>query len=133
MNDASTFELFARLALSLGVVIGLMWAVSHVLRRRGIGPAPKKSSANVKVELLARKPLGRQNSIAIIRAAGQSMVIGITENQITKLADAEIEELDLEVMDAQGTAHPKGPVSTVSPSTAWKAMLEQVRDKTVRR
>ncbi|MGQ0825070.1 MAG: FliO/MopB family protein [Actinomycetota bacterium] len=130
MSNAGTFELFARLALSLGVVIGVMWLVSTVLRRRGIGPAPRRRTRAVEVELLARKPLGRNASIAVVRAAGQSMVIGITEHQVTKLADAEIEEIDLETMDAQGTAHPVGPVG---PSSAWKAMLEQVRERTVRR
>ena len=36
MSTAATLALFARLLVSLGVVIGLMWFAARVVRRRGI-------------------------------------------------------------------------------------------------
>lgn len=131
MSQASTFELFLRLTLSLGVVIGLMWAVSVVLKKRGLmGASPRRSPTGATVELLARRPVGKGSSVAIVRAGGQALVIGITEHTITKLADADIEELDLETADAQWTAQPQG---SSGPTSAWKTMLEQLRERTVRR
>ena len=37
MSSGATLALFARLIVSLGIVIGLMWFVARVVRRRGIG------------------------------------------------------------------------------------------------
>jgi len=132
MSDASTFELFARLALSLAVVMGLMWVMAVALRRRGFAPGPRRAARRgVDVELLARKPLGRNASIAVVRAAGKAMIVGITDHQVTKLDDVEIEEIDLEdPAVGQWTAGARGPVGSGS---AWKAMLEQVRERTIRR
>ena len=65
-----------------------------------------------------------------MRAGNQGLIIGITENQITKLADADLEQIDLESAEGQWTAGPLGPDG---PTPSWKAMLEQLRDRTVRR
>ena len=128
MSTAATLALFARLLVSLGVVIGLMWFAARVIRRRGlVGPNRRPG---VQVELIARRTLGRNASIAIVRAAGQGMVVGVTDNQVTKLADADLSEIDLDNAEGQWTAAPTGPVG---PMPSWKAMLEQLRDRTARR
>jgi flagellar protein FliO/FliZ len=130
MATASTIGLFVRLILSLGVVIGLMWAAATVLRRRGLTPGPRRGAPRgIQVELLARRPLGRNSSIAVVRVGDRSMVLGITDHQVTKLDDADIEEIDLDDAGAKWTA-PQGPGG---PAPAWKTMLEQIRDRTVRR
>ena len=50
----------------------------------------------MQVELLARKPMGRNASIAVVRVGERSMVVGVTEHYITKLDDADVDEIDLE-------------------------------------
>lgn len=131
-SSASTVELFARLALSLAVVLGLMWAIATVLRRRGVGAAPRRRNGGIapELELLARKPLGRNASVAIVRAGNQAIVIGVTDHQITKLADTEIPAIDLDTPEAHWTAPPPG---TSGSGSAWKTMLDQMRERTVRR
>ncbi|HEX5097352.1 MAG TPA: flagellar biosynthetic protein FliO [Acidimicrobiia bacterium] len=139
MSTTSTFALFARLIFSMGIVLGLMWIAARVLQRRGLGPVAKRQARAVELELLARKNVGRHASIAVVRAAGQAMVVGITEHEITKLADADLPAIDLEAEQdvaaseaaSQGTAAPQQGFAT--PGQAWKAMLEHVREKTVRR
>jgi len=131
MATASTIGLFVRLFLSLGVVIGLMWAAATVLRKRGVMPAAgarRRTMRGTQVELLARKPLGRNASIAVVRVGDRSMVVGITDHQVTKLDDAEVEEIDLGE-DTNWTVS-RGPAG---PTMAWKAMLEQMRNRTIRR
>lgn len=131
MATASTFELFLRLGMSLAVVIGLMWLIANVMKKRGLAPGIRRGPARgIQVELIARKPLGRNASIAIVRAGSKAMVIGITDHQVTKLDDADVEEIDLDSADGQWTAAKQGLVSSGS---AWKTMLEQVRERTVRR
>jgi flagellar protein FliO/FliZ len=137
MSNASTLALFARLLVSLAVVIGLMWGASAVLRRRGIGTSStRRSGSGLQVELLARRSMGRNVSIAVVKVADQAMVVGITDHQVTTLAHAELEELDITTpgvtpiaLGAQRTAVPTG---STAPPTTWKAMLEQLRDRTVR-
>jgi flagellar biosynthetic protein FliO len=130
MSNASTLELFARLALSLGVVIALMWAVAAVLRRRGFGaPVRPGAARGGHIELLARRSLGRNASIAVVRAGGRDLVLGITDHQVTKLDDADVDDVDLGTA-GQWTGGGQGPVA---PGSAWKAMLEHVRERTIRR
>jgi flagellar biogenesis protein FliO len=139
MSTTSTLALFARLLFSMGIVLGLMWFAARVLSRRGLGPVAKRQARAVELELLARKNVGRHASIAVVRAAGQAFVVGITEHEIRKLADADLAAIDLEAEEqtaasetvSHGTAGPQQGFAT--PGQAWKAMLEHVREKTVRR
>jgi flagellar protein FliO/FliZ len=132
--STSTFELLVRLFLSLAVVIGLMVGVTALLKRRGFagfaGNGPRRPLPSAQVEVLARKPLGRNASVAIVRAGGKSMVLGVTEAQVTLLGDAEIDELELDELEAQGTGFPRALNGAPTP---WKTMLETLRDRTVRR
>jgi len=129
MSTTSTLALFARLLVSLGIVIGLMWAAARIMKNRGIGGIGGNSKRpGPQVDIVARRTLGRNSSIAIVRAGSQGMVVGITENQITKLAEADLDEITLPA-EGQWTADPQGPPG---PTPSWKAMLEQLRDKTVR-
>ena len=129
MASASTFALFARLLLSLGVVIGLMWVAANVLRKRGFsGGAGRRSPRGPQVELLARRPLGRNASIAVVRVGERSLVVGVTDHQVTKLDDFDTADMDLNEGDTWTV-----PSGASGPATAWKMMLEQMRNRTARR
>jgi flagellar protein FliO/FliZ len=129
MASASTFALFARLLLSLGVVIGLMWVAANVLRKRGFsGGAGRRGPRGPQVELLARRPLGRNASIAVVRVGERSLVVGVTDHQVTKLDDFDIDDMDLDEGDTWTV-----PSGASGPATAWKMMLEQMRNRTARR
>jgi len=129
MASASTLELFARLIMSLAVVIGLMWVAANVLRKRGFsGVAGRRAVRGPQVELLARRPLGRNASIAVVRVGERSLVVGVTDHQVTKLGEVEFEDIDLNE-DATWTA----PSGGNSPASAWKTMLDQMRNRTARR
>jgi flagellar protein FliO/FliZ len=129
MASASTLILFVRLILSLAVVIGLMWVAANVLRKRGFtGVAGRRGPRGPELELLARRPLGRNASIAVVRIGERALVVGVTDHQVTKLGDFENTEIDLED-DAIWTAS-SGPGG---PTSAWKTMLDQMRNRTTRR
>lgn len=130
MASASTFELLLRLALSLGVVIGLMVLLAAGLRRRGLQLGTGRPAPGVRVEVLARRGLGRSASIAVVRAAGKSMVLGVTDAAITMLAEADLDEIDLDESGPQWTGPAGGGTS---PGSTWKALLETLRERTTRR
>jgi len=130
MSTAGTLALFARLLVSLGVVIGLMWFGARAVRRRGFGGLGASRGPGVHIDVLARRTLGRNASIAVVRAGEQALIIGITDQQVTKLGDADLSTIDLSDAEGQWTAAPQGPDG---PSPTWKTMLEQLRDRTVRR
>jgi flagellar protein FliO/FliZ len=130
-----TLGMILRLFMSLGVVMALMLGLTHFLRRRGVGGfAPSKGRRSVEgadVEVLAKKPLGRNASIAIVRAGPKAMVVGITDHTVTMLTEADVRVIDLEETEVQRTALPRAAMSGASPT--WKTMLEGLRDRTVRR
>jgi flagellar biogenesis protein FliO len=108
-----------------------MWLIANVMKKRGLAPGIRRGPVRgTQVELLARKPLGRNASIAVIRTGGKAMVVGITDHQVTKLDDVDVDEIELDSADGQWTAAQQGPAGLGS---AWKTMLEQVRERTVRR
>jgi flagellar biogenesis protein FliO len=133
MSSGATLALFARLIVSLSVVFGLMWFLARVVRRRGIGGVGgggQNRRPGVQVDIVARRTLSRNASIAVVRAGNQHMVVGVTDHMITKLGDADPAELEIENMEGQWTAPSPGP--TTGPAPSWKAMLDQLRDRTVR-
>jgi flagellar biosynthetic protein FliO len=133
--------LIVRFVVSLAVVIGLMVLLAAALRKRGIvvgppGSGGRRATQGVQVEVLARRALGRSAQVAVVRAAGRTLVLGVTDHQVTMLTETQIDEVDLEAMQAmtaegQRTAFPGGPSGRSGP--AWKMMLDGMRDRTVRR
>ena len=132
MAAASTLVLFARLIFSLAVVMGLMWVAANILRKRGFsGGAARRGARGPQVELIARRALGRNAAIAVVRVGERSLVVGVTDHQVTNLgevATADIEDID--VIEGNTWTVPSG---ASSPASAWKAMLEQMRSRTARR
>ena len=131
MASASTLILFVRLILSLAVVIGLMWVAANVLRKRGFsGVAGRHLKRGPEIELIARRPLGRNASIAVVRIGDRSLVVGVTDHQVTNLGEYEMTEIELD--EGNTWTVPSGANGN-SPATAWKTMLDQMRNRTARR
>jgi flagellar protein FliO/FliZ len=130
----STVALMVRLFVSLGIVLALMYGVMAVMKRRGFGgfspTAGRRAGVSAQVEVIARKPLGRNASVAVVRAGSRAMVVGVTESNVTLLGDADLEELEIEDVETQGTGLPRAFNGATPP---WKTMLEGLRDRTVRR
>jgi flagellar biosynthetic protein FliO len=132
MASASTLVLFARLIFSLAVVIGLMWVAANVLRKRGFsGAAPRRGPRGPQVDLVARRALGRNAAIAVVRVGERSLVIGITDHQVTNLGEVELTDVDnIDLNEGNTWTVPSG---ANGPASAWKTMLEQMRNRTARR
>lgn len=76
MTDAVSFGSLLRLVVSLGVIIGVLllvrrWAV------RGHGPARGM------LRVVARVPLGRSSSVAVVAMGDQHYLVGVAEQGVT--------------------------------------------------
>ena len=142
MTDVSVFALFARLVISLGVVLGLMWVAARVLARQSGGRATRTSKP-VPIQVLARSSLSKNSSVAVVSAAGKALIVGITDQSVTLLGEGDLDALTTtEVEDPATTitaaARTRSPWAVPGqPGAAafspWTAIVDTLRDRTVRR
>jgi flagellar biogenesis protein FliO len=144
MSGGSTVSLALRMVFSLGVVVIMMVLVARFMRKRGIG---SKTTKSVDVTVLGRRGLGKHTSVTVVEAAGRKLILGVTDQRVTLLADAtnefgldhafELElERDLLNLERHGTALPLEPKVLGAPADsdpARKGLLNSLRDMTVRR
>ena len=124
MEDASTAAMLGRLLVSLVVVFGLMALAARVLRRRGLTSGG--SSATTRIEVLARQGLGRTSSVQLVRVAGRTLVLGVTEQSVQVLGEA-----DPLLLAAEQAL--TADVSDGRSSPGWGPLLEALKERTVRR
>lgn len=123
MEDISIVALLGRLAISMAIVLGLMALAAKVLKKRGLGSSGGGSS---RIEVLARQGLGRTSSVQLVRVAGKTLVLGVTEAQVTVLGEAD--PLMLEVEQQLLAPAPDAPPQT----PGWGPLVEFLKDRTAR-
>jgi flagellar protein FliO/FliZ len=123
MEDVSVLSLLGRLVFSLAVVLVLMALVARVMRNRTMPGVGRVGARRDVLQIVARQPLSRAASVAVVRAADRAMVLGITDHGIELLA--ELDPATLEDDDA-------GSPTAVAPPT-WQGIVDAFRDRTVRR
>lgn len=134
MEDVSLFALFARLAVSLAIVLGAMALAAKVLKKRAMPGSGGRTRRIAPIEVLARHGLGRTASVTMVRAGGKVLVLGVTDASVSVLAEADPDALEAEDEPQGGhwTASPiGGPLARTD--WTWKAMIDAARDRTVRR
>lgn len=80
--------LTARVALSLGAVLALLW----FLHRRFADRTGRTSERTISV--IARQPLGRRSSIVVVETGGARLVLGVTDSTISMLTSTQTESID---------------------------------------
>jgi flagellar protein FliO/FliZ len=73
-----------RVALSLGVVFGLLWYIHRRLTRGG-----KLRAAATPITVLGKQGIGAKASVVVVDANGMRFVLGVTEGNVTVLHSAE--------------------------------------------
>ena len=115
-------EVALRIFFSLAVVLLLMWGLARVARR------PLAGRGGGALSVLARQPLTRGASVAVVRVGERAFVLGVTDQNVSLLAETEPdaievaahqphevrEQLSLEALTGSGL---RG--SALSPST-WR-------------
>ncbi|GAA1800970.1 hypothetical protein GCM10009682_23290 [Luedemannella flava] len=131
-------ELVVRIAFSLLVVLGLLWGIARISRRRVTGRGATT------LTVLARQQLGRNSSVAVVRVVDRAIVLGVTDAQVSLLGEADLAALEkaaapqerrdaVQVGAPARAAAPLGRLdgSVLSPKT-WRALGDALRERTVR-
>jgi flagellar protein FliO/FliZ len=117
-------ELAVRVAVSLGVVLGLFWLVARAGSRRFSG-----GTRNL-VRVRGRQSLSRTSSLAVVEVGSRVLVVGVSDGGVRLLTELDPTELD--VVDEQPEQGPgaragararrrearPAPVSSAAPATA---------------
>jgi flagellar protein FliO/FliZ len=117
-----------RVALSLAAVLGLLW----VLQRR-LAKGSRAARADL-VRVVGRQGLGQKASVVVVDVDGRRFVLGVTEQSVTVLRDAEAPaaltpdfEIALqEATDDQAIPARLGTGSILSPAT-WRQATAALR------
>ena len=83
-------ELVIRVVFSLAVVLGLLWFVARTSSRR-LGGRGRSM-----VRVVARQPLARAASLAVVEVGDRVLVVGISENGVSLLTEMDPDELPVE-------------------------------------
>ncbi|HSF27035.1 MAG TPA: flagellar biosynthetic protein FliO [Actinomycetes bacterium] len=123
---------------SLGLVLLLIWAAARVLRRTAHGKATGA------LEVLARQPLSRTASLAVVRVADRALVVGVAEGRVSLLTETDLASVRTtepvretrEPVLTSAASTPESPSrlagSALSPAT-WRTAVEVLRERTARR
>jgi flagellar biogenesis protein FliO len=131
VGDVSLLALFARLAISLAVVLAVMGLAGRALRKKAM-PGMARRNRVAPIEVIARQGLGRTASVALVRAGGKVLLLGVTETNVNFLGEAD----DLGLLDDDGPGAQRTALlgdGPARPSWTWKALIDAARERTVRR
>lgn len=133
-------ELTVRIVFSLLIVLGLLWAIARVSRRKVVGRGAGALS------VVARQQLGRNSSVAVVRIVDKAYVLGVTDAQVSLLGEADLAALERatapqERRDAVPVERVSRPAATgtigkldgsvLSPQT-WRALGDVLKERTAR-
>ncbi|MEV4351739.1 flagellar biosynthetic protein FliO [Actinoplanes sp. NPDC049596] len=138
-------ELALRIGFTLFVIMGMMWLLARLIRR----PLGRGHGALV---VLNRQQLTRSAAVAVVRVADRAMILGVTDQHISLLGEADVEDFEKhphehrdhlsvgsdliadELPGRHPAAGPNGRLdgSILSPKT-WSQTMGFLRDRTTRR
>ena len=117
------FELVIRVVFSLAVVLGLLWFVARTSSRRFGG------AARSMVRVVARQPLARTASLAVVEVGDRVLVVGVSENGVSLLTEMDPSELPVEAPAAlpaeQPAAAPGARRASPTPGLAGSVLSTQ--------
>jgi flagellar protein FliO/FliZ len=121
-------ELVLRISFSLLVVLALMWGVARLARR------PLARRADATVALLARQQLSRGSSVAVLRVLDRALVLGVTDQHITLLGEADPAQFARSALPDHRVPLPVDELNSLirTDRRFWPKALDYVRDRTGR-
>ena len=97
----STGAMITRVVLGLGLVLGLLGAVLFLYKKATLGRP--NSLGNAGIQILAQRGVGQKSQLAVVRVGGQTLLLGMTPNQISTLGQLNSSSEAMESTTNQGT------------------------------
>ena len=131
MADQSIAMALVRLVVAVVVVIGLLLLIAKLTRRVGIRA---DGSAGPAIRMISRQPLGRNASIAVVRAGDRTLVLGVTDHSVTLLSDQNSAEFPDQDLNPKPRRDPNaGGGGSVNGPEAPVGFLAKLRERTIRK
>lgn len=113
--------------VKVGLVFVLLWVTLRVVARingRPGGVLGAGRPASRPVEVLARSALGRNTAVVVARIGDRCLALGVSDHSVNVLGEVEMDDL-----------LPAAPSWTQGPAprSAWRDLLDGLRERTVRR
>ncbi|MFJ4296911.1 FliO/MopB family protein [Curtobacterium sp. NPDC089689] len=92
-----TAVIVLRVALSLGVVLALMWVLHRVSRKKLVGGKAHGRRA-ASVEVVGRQGIGGKASVVVVDVEGERLVLGVTEHGVSLLTSGQAPAPELTIV-----------------------------------
>ena len=127
-KDSGLFSASLKMASTLGLVLGLMFVVFHLFKKFGLKNSVFGGEGKP-IKVLSTGFLAPRKSIALVEVAGDILVVGISNDQISLLSNVQDPE---KIEQIKSTLHkkPREPKPTVKPQTG-KEEITQVKKQGV--
>jgi flagellar protein FliO/FliZ len=114
-------QIAVNMFLALAFVLGLMWLLTRLVRRplggRGAGA----------MAVLARQPLTRGASVAVVRVGRQAFVLGVTDQTVTLLAETDPVAIEAAVNPPHEIREQIPLDGSVLSPTTWRRAVDAIR------
>ncbi len=119
-----TLVITLRVALSLGVVLALMWVLHRRMAKSGFGTGKTKGRRSASVEVVARQGIGGKASVVVVDVEGERLVLGVSEQGVSLLTSGQAPAPELTIVT--------GPVQLpVRPTPSADAFSQELEQQTV--
>ncbi|MDB6426782.1 FliO/MopB family protein [Curtobacterium sp. 20TX0008] len=109
-----TLWMALRVAVSLGVVLALMWVLHRRATKGGLGAAVKaRGRRSAAVEVVGRQGIGGKASVVVVDVEGERLVLGVSEQSVSLLRSGPTPAPELTVV-AGPVALPTAPRAVAS-------------------
>jgi flagellar biosynthetic protein FliO len=75
-----------KMILALGAILGLLWALTRLVRRQGGRLMPASGTG---IRIIASQPIGPQKFISLVEIGGDLFAIAVSESRISLLTKVE--------------------------------------------
>ncbi|PZE88986.1 flagellar biosynthetic protein FliO [Curtobacterium sp. MCBD17_008] len=93
-----TLVIALRVALSLGVVLALMWVLHRRMQKGQFGAARARGRRSASVEVVGRQAIGGKASVVVVDVDGERLVLGVAEQGVTLLTSGQAPAPELTIV-----------------------------------
>ncbi|MDR6171541.1 MULTISPECIES: flagellar biosynthetic protein FliO [unclassified Curtobacterium] len=116
-----TAVIVLRVALSLGVVLALMWVLHRRVAKSGLGAGKAKGRRSASVEVVGRQGIGGKASVVVVDVEGERLVLGVSEHGVALLTSGQAPAPELTIVTGPVTL----PVRPTPSADAFSRELQR--------
>lgn len=118
-----TLVIALRVALSLGVVLALMWVLHRRMAKGQFGAGKARGRRSAPVDVVARQAIGGKASVVVVDVEGERLVLGVSEHGVALLTSGRAPAPELTIVT--------GPVELpVRPTPSADAFRQELAQQT---